>query len=79
MLGHEADAYFLVERVVVECDGWLFHRGRDVFESDRDRDAERLAHDILTVRLTKRRHDRAPEREAARLHAILERRRAQAA
>ena len=73
--GREADAYFPVERVVVECDGWLFHRDRATFESDRDRDADRLAADIVTVRVTKRRLRMTPDREARRLRQILARRR----
>jgi very-short-patch-repair endonuclease len=70
---------FPEERVVVECDGWLYHRDRETFESDRDRDTERLAAGILTVRVTKRRLTRTPEREAERLHTILARRRGEAA
>jgi hypothetical protein len=65
--------------VVVECDGWAFHNSRTTFESDRDRDVERLVLDVLTIRVTKRRLKHAPAREAERLHAILARRRAQAA
>jgi hypothetical protein len=75
VLGREADAFFPAERVVVECDGWRFHRDRATFESDRDRDADRLVADILTVRVTKRRLRITPEREAQRLRQILARRR----
>ena len=75
VLGREADAYFTAERVVVECDGWSTHRDRATFESDRDRDADRLAADIVTVRVTKRRLGVTPEREAERLRLILSRRR----
>ncbi len=74
--GFEVDAYFPEERLIVELDGWPFHRGRDSFESDRDRDATMLMHQIPTVRITYDRLESDPEREAARLHAILENQRA---
>jgi hypothetical protein len=73
--GFEVDAWFELERVAVELDGWDFHRSRESFESDRDRDATLLAYGIPTVRLTKRRTMRAPAREARRLHVILAARR----
>jgi hypothetical protein len=74
--GFEVDAYFPGEGLIVELDGWPFHRDRDSFESDRDRDATMLMHEIPTVRITYDRFDEAPDREAARLHAILGTRRA---
>ncbi len=73
--GHEADAYFRAERVIVECDGWAFHRDRTAFESDRDRDADALALGIATVRVTRQRLDARPDREADRLDRILANRR----
>lgn len=74
--GHEADVLFAAERVIVELDGWRFHRDRAAFEADRDRDADTLAlAGCVTLRLTKQRFERDPEREAARLGAILARRR----
>jgi hypothetical protein len=72
--GFEVDAYFPDERLVVELDGWPFHRDRDKFESDRDQDATMLAHAIATIRITYDRLD-DPDREAARLHTILATRR----
>lgn len=77
--GYEVDAYFEAERVIVELDGWGFHQDRDSFEGDRERDATMLEHDLPTVRITRRRLRREPEREAARLHAILAARRRGAA
>ena len=73
--GHEVDAFFEAERVIVELDGWDFHSDRESFEDDRERDATMLALQIPTVRITKRRLRGQPEREAARLHTILESRR----
>ena len=74
--GHEADAYFEAERLIVELDGWQFHSSRASFESDRDRDANALAKGIGTVRITWERLIDRPQPEAARLHKILEQRRA---
>jgi hypothetical protein len=74
--GHEVDAFFPTERLIVEVDGYEVHAGRVSFEHDRERDAEMLVLDLPTVRVTEARIDNAPEKEAARLHTILERRRA---
>jgi very-short-patch-repair endonuclease len=73
VVGHDADIFFPDHRVVVELDGWEFHSGRGQFESDRDRDASRLAAGIMTVRLTWERMQLTPDQEAARLHGILAR------
>jgi very-short-patch-repair endonuclease len=67
--GYEVDVLFAAERVIVELDGWRYHR--DAFESDRERDAATLAAGYVTVRITWRRLTQEPEREAARLLAIL--------
>ena len=71
----EPDILFPEERVIVEIDSWRFHSDRGAFESDRDRDAERLAAGFETVRVTEERLDNTPAREAERLHAILRARR----
>jgi very-short-patch-repair endonuclease len=77
--GYEVDAYFQAERLIVELDGWGFHSDHDSFKNDRERDATTLALGIATIRITSERLDDAPEREAARLDAILLARRQQAA
>ncbi len=77
--GHEVDALFPEEKVIVELDSWKFHSDRDSFESDRDRDADTLAAAHVTVRITSARMKRRPVREAARLQAILKDRRHRAA
>jgi very-short-patch-repair endonuclease len=77
--GYEVDALFVQEQVIVELDGWDFHSSRVAFEDDRKRDADTLAAGLATVRITKERYAREPAREAARLHAILARRRRRAA
>jgi hypothetical protein len=71
--GHEVDALFPEEKVIIELDSWQFHQDRSAFESDRDRDADTLAAGHLTVRITWERVHRRPSREAARLHEILRR------
>jgi very-short-patch-repair endonuclease len=74
--GREVDAFFPVERVIVELDGYRFHSSRERFEQDRDGDAEMLAIGLATVRITWERMTRAPAREADRLLRILAARRA---
>ncbi|MGH2855886.1 MAG: type IV toxin-antitoxin system AbiEi family antitoxin domain-containing protein [Solirubrobacteraceae bacterium] len=71
--GHEADALFPKERLIVELDGWRFHGDRRTYESDRDRDADRLAAGYVTVRITWERLSGSPAREAKRLRVILRR------
>lgn len=73
--GYEADALFPGEKIVVELDSWEFHRDRDAFETDRDRDVERLVAGYLTVRITWERIEHRSAREAARLHELVRQRR----
>jgi hypothetical protein len=73
--GYEVDALFAVERVIVELDSWEYHRDRRSFEKDRERDAATLQADHATIRLTWDRFTNQPDKEAARLHHILESRR----
>ena len=74
--GYEVDAYFPDHGVIVELDGWAFHRDRVTFESDRNRDAYTLAAGLVTVRITWARMTTDPEHEADRLYGILEQQRA---
>jgi Transcriptional regulator, AbiEi antitoxin len=69
--GHEVDALFERERVIVELDGWDFHNDRRTFEADRNRDADTLVAGFVTVRITWERLHEHPRREAARLRRIL--------
>ncbi len=73
--GYEVDAYFPQEKLIVELDGWPFHRSRDKFESDREQDATMLMYGIATIRITYDRIESEPDHEAERLHRILENRR----
>ena len=76
VLGHEVDAYFPEQRLVVELDGWEFHRDRGAFERDRNKDADLLRASIATVRITWERLTEQDASEAARLQTILATRRA---
>ena len=71
--GYILDALFPVEKVIVELDGWEFHKNKIAFEDDRERDAEMLAHGYVTVRMTWERIHGRPRREARRLANILDR------
>jgi very-short-patch-repair endonuclease len=72
--GHVVDAYFPDHKLVVELDGWEFHHDRAAFNNDRDRDADLLAIEHATVRITSERLDHTPAQEAARLKTIMSRR-----
>jgi len=57
--GYIVDALFPAEKVIVELDGYDFHKGKIAFEDDRERDAEMLARGCVTVRMTwERIHER---------------------
>lgn len=73
--GREVDAYFEVERLIVELDGWDFHSSRLSFEDDRARDANALVLGVPTLRITWDRMTETPAQEAHRLKTILEARR----
>lgn len=71
--GRRLDAFWPEYGLIVECDGWEFHRQQQAFEDDRERDADHLDHGLSTVRITKARLEQAPGYEAARLKRILRR------
>lgn len=70
--GHEVDAVFEAERVIVEVDSWDYHGNPQSFVTDRERDTAAAANGFLPLRLTPERLTRA---EAIRLQRILEARR----
>jgi hypothetical protein len=73
--GHEVDAFFPEHELIVELDGWDFHRDRDAFEGDRDRAADTLAETGMpTLHVTWERMTTRGDREAERLRRILARR-----
>jgi very-short-patch-repair endonuclease len=69
--GYEVDMLWRSERLVAELDGRRFHDHLDGFERDRDKDANLMAAGYRVIRITWRRLDTDPEREARRLHALL--------
>ncbi len=71
--GRKLDAFFPEHGVIVELDGWDFHKDHEAFEEDRERDADHLDHGLITVRITKPRFTAQPDHEAARLKRILRR------
>lgn len=71
VVGYDVDALFREQRVIVELDGYDWHRSRTKFESDRDRDANTLVAGFRTVRITDIRMSSTPVAEADRLWRIL--------
>jgi hypothetical protein len=50
--GYTVDVLFEPEKVIVELDGWDYHRDRISFEDQRERDAATLQAGFVTIRLT---------------------------
>ena len=75
MGGRILDALFPAERVIVEVDGWIWHRTHTAFREDRTRDLDHAAIGYLTVRLTWEDVILSPARTALRLQGVLARRR----
>jgi very-short-patch-repair endonuclease len=59
--GFEVDAYWPDSGVVVELDGFAYHRTRRAFEADRRRDIALQAAGLRTARFTDRRLARDPQ------------------
>jgi hypothetical protein len=72
VVGHEVDALWREQRLVVELDGRAFHDGPAAFERDRERDADLVAAGYHVMRLTWRRLSVQGDREARRLRGLLE-------
>jgi very-short-patch-repair endonuclease/predicted transcriptional regulator of viral defense system len=73
VLGHEVDAFWPRQKLVIEADGWTFHRHRAAFERDRARDAAMQAEGYRVIRLTHRRMEREPTAVAAEIRRLLKR------
>jgi very-short-patch-repair endonuclease len=71
--GHEVDFLWRPQRLIVETDGYRFHRGSAAFESDHDRDLTLRAHGFSVIRLTYRQVTAEPTRIAALLCEELQR------
>lgn len=71
LLDYEVDALWPAQRLIVELDGFAFHRHRAAFERDRARDAGLQAAGYRVVRLTHRRLEQEPTSVADELHRLL--------
>lgn len=72
--GHEVDAFWRAERLVVEADGYASHGHRAAFERDRAEDAELQALGYAVLRFTWRQVAEEPAHVAAQLAGTLARR-----
>ena len=71
VLGYEVDALWGKQRLVVELDGFFFHRHRAAFERDRARDARLQAAGYHAIRVTHHRLDHEATALLAELRALL--------
>jgi very-short-patch-repair endonuclease len=69
--GELVDALWRDQKLVVEVDGWGYHRSREQFETDRRRDAKLQVAGYRVIRLTQQRIDTEPRAVAAELRALL--------
>jgi very-short-patch-repair endonuclease len=70
-LGFRVDFLWPQRRLVVEADGWRYHRTRAAFESDRARDQALAAAGYVVVRFTHRQITEAPADLVAKVSALL--------
>jgi very-short-patch-repair endonuclease len=69
--GYEVDAYWPAHNLIVEIDGWRYHRTRSRFEADRRKDAALQVAGYRVVRITWRRLRYEPFSVSAQLGALL--------
>jgi very-short-patch-repair endonuclease len=69
--GWEVDAFWPAQRLIVEIDGWRYHRTRRRFEDDRRKDAALTVAGYRVVRITARRLRHEPYSVSAQLGALL--------
>jgi very-short-patch-repair endonuclease len=69
---HTVDALWPRQRLVVELDGFAFHRSREAFESDRARDADLQLAGYRVIRVTVRRLERESVALVSSLRSLLE-------
>ena len=67
--GLEVDFLFAEQRLVVETDGWRYHRTREQFERDRHRDATLIRAGYRVLRFTHRQLSAEPTTALATLRA----------
>jgi very-short-patch-repair endonuclease len=68
----EVDFLWRAQRVVVETDYWIYHRGSVAFEDDHARDLDLRAAGYTAFRFTDRQLENEPQRIATVLHTALE-------
>jgi hypothetical protein len=71
VVGPEVDFVFAEQRLLVEADSWTWHRSREAFERDRDRDAVHTRAGYRTLRFTHRQLTTTPDAVAATRRAAL--------
>jgi very-short-patch-repair endonuclease len=69
--GYEVDAYWPAHGLIVEIDGWRYHRARKRFEDDRRKDAALTVAGYRVIRITYRRLRDEPYSVTAQLGALL--------
>jgi very-short-patch-repair endonuclease len=69
--GYEVDAYWPEHRLIVEVDGWDYHRTRQAFERDRRKDAALQVAGYRVVRITWRTLTKEPIALGAQLAVLL--------
>jgi len=69
--GLEVDTVWPEQRLVVELDGYAFHRSRAAFEADRRRDATLLQAGYRTLRVTARRLEHEPAAVLAAVRGLI--------
>ena len=69
--GELVDALWRQERVIVELDGFAYHKSRAQFEADRRRDAKLTVAGYRVLRITQQRLHNEPEAVLADLRALL--------
>jgi len=69
--GELVDALWRQERVIVELDGFAFHKSRAQFEADRRRDAKLQVAGYRVLRITQERLQNEPEAVLAEIRVLL--------
>jgi very-short-patch-repair endonuclease len=68
---YEVDALWPRQRLIAELDGWQYHRTREDFERDRERDAELAAAGWQVIRVTHRQLTKRPGTVIRQLRRLL--------
>lgn len=69
--GYEVDVLFADQHLIVELDGWQYHRSRRAFERDRAKQADLVAAGYRVMRITWRQVTERPEELLVRLARAL--------